>query len=656
MAVVPMQKVQVVVHRSDTDAVLNVLQQSGAMEFTEVTLEQMVPAEEIFLHAQLLPRVQHAIAFLKPYEVKPSLWRTLRDGSQAAMSETDVLKQTADTDAVSQIVGDQEALQVEFAEKTEGIRLLLEQVALLNIWSAVPMKLAALETTSTYTKLVTTTSNGRSGGESLLATLSAFLGEHDIASQVTSVSASLCAVTIAKDAIAPADLQKQLEGMKLQVVTVPAGLETAEVELVAVQEKLATAKGELAMVHDQAQHFAHTHLKQLRITGEVLSWERDRFSTIAQGVATSSAVVFAGWMNAQKREAIEATIVNKNIAAVVTDIDPIEGEEPPVDIVNHSLIQPFEAVTRLYGMPGYRDLDPTIFLAGFFFLFFGLSLTDVGYGLFLVGLSAFVLFATKANATIKLFAKLLLFLGFSTVLVGMLFGGYFGIAPELLPAPLQAIQLFDPIANPLPVFYLALGLGVFQVMVGMVLKIYSEARQGRLLDGVLDQGPWLLLFTLGIVYVGVATEYISFVTTDTLVALIYGGLVLLIVTAIRNSKSILEVLMNAGGSLYGSVGYLSDILSYSRLLALGLATTALAFAINLIAGIVYEAVPYVGAVFALLILFVGHAFTLAVNTLGAFIHSARLQFVEFFGKFIMGAGKEFKPLKRSEDYITVAKE
>jgi len=655
MAVVPMQKVQVVVHRSDTDAVLDVLQQSGAMEFTEVAIDDMVAADGVFPHAQLLPRVQHAIGFLKPYEVKVSLWRTLRDGAQADMSEADVIKQLSDTDAVEQIVSDQEAVQVEFAEKTEHIRLLEEQAALLGVWSAVPMRLATLTTNTTYTKLIAS-GVGRSASEPLLSVVTNFLTEHDIPSQVTSVSADLCAITIATDAIAPADLQKQLEAIKLQVVATPKGAETADVELVAVQEQLATAKGELAMVHDQAQHFAQTHLRQLRIVGEVLAWERDRFATVTQGLATSSTVVFNGWMNAQKREAIETKIVDKKLAALVTDIEASEGEEPPVDIVNNSLIRPFEAVTRLYGMPGYRDLDPTIFLAGFFFLFFGLSLTDVGYGLFLVGISAFILFATKANETIKLFAKLLLFLGVSTVFVGMLFGGYFGIAPELLPAPLQAIQLFDPIANPLPVFYLALGLGVFQVMVGMVLKIYSESRQGRLLDGVLDQGPWLLLFTLGIMYVGVVTGYVSFVTTDTLVTAIYAGLVLLIVTAIRNSKSILEVLMNAGGSLYGSVGYLSDILSYSRLLALGLATTALAFAINLIAGIVYEAVPYVGAVFALLILFVGHAFTLAVNTLGAFIHSARLQFVEFFGKFIVGAGKEFKPLKRSEDYITVAKE
>jgi V/A-type H+-transporting ATPase subunit I len=91
-------------------------------------------------------------------------------------------------------------------------------------------------------------------------------------------------------------------------------------------------------------------------------------------------------------------------------------------------------------------------------------------------------------------------------------------------------------------------------------------------------------------------------------------------------------------------------------LALGLATTALAFAVNLIAEIVSGSVPYLGPVLAIFVLVIGHLFTLAVNTLGAFIHSARLQFVEFFGKFIAGTGKEFKPLRRSERYIAVAEE
>ena len=124
MAVVPMQKVHILVHRTDCDAVLNVLQQAGAMEFTEVEHEQTQAVVGEFRHAQLLPHVQHAIGFLSPYEVKRSLWRTLRDGSEVLLTEADVTKQLTNTDAIKSIVSDLEAIQVEFAEKNEEVRRL----------------------------------------------------------------------------------------------------------------------------------------------------------------------------------------------------------------------------------------------------------------------------------------------------------------------------------------------------------------------------------------------------------------------------------------------------------------------------------------------------------------------------------------------------
>jgi len=656
MAVVSMQKVQVVVHRTDTDALLDVLQRSGAMEFVEVDTTNISSISMEFPQAQLLPRVQHAIGFLTPYEAKRSLWRTLRDGSTTELSEAEVVKQAADTEAVAQVVSELETLQVEYAEKTDTVRQLEEQVTLLQLWKAVPIKLAELKTTSTYTQLVQVGADTQKGTtSSLLATLTEFLQAQDIPSQITSVSATLAAVTVAADAATPADLQKQLEGLGLEVIKAPAGTETPDVELVAVTQRLAAAKGELGLVHDQAEHFAQSHLGRLRIAAEVLSWERDRYATVGIGAATDSSVVLEGWINAAKRSALEATCAEKNIAAIMSDLEPNEGEEPPVDIVNNSFIQPFEVVTRLYGMPGHKDLDPTLFLAGFFFLFFGLSLTDVGYGVFLMAVAIMILTLFKVAPVVRTFAKLLLFMGLGSALVGLLFGGYLGIAPEALPSWLRAIQVFDPIGNPLPVFYLALGLGVFQVMVGMFLKIYSDARNGELMNGILDQGPWLFVFFVAIAYLGVTTGYVNFATPDQLINLIYVGLVLVVLASGRKGKTILEKVQSAALSLYNSIGYFSDILSYSRLLALGLATTALAFAVNLIAEIV-SGTPVVGPVLAIVVLVIGHLFTLAVNTLGAFIHSARLQFVEFFGKFIAGTGREFKPLKRTAEHITIADE
>lgn len=657
MSVVPMQKVRFVVHRDDVDRLLTIAQRHGAVEFTETELPETTEPQVEHPHAQLFPRVQHAIAFLEPYAAKRGLWKTLREGSQNELTEVEISKKANDTDVIASVVDDLERLQVEFAEVTDRVRQLEEQQGLLRACAGLQIRLADFHTRSTHTKLVGwSDTNQKAHTKNLTDTLSEAFSDTPIPFGLTAVNDSLVAVTVPKNALSAADMESFVEGLDARVVQTPAGVETPEVELTATEEALAKAKGELALLHDQAEHFAITHLKPLHIASEVLAWERDRYAILDTGAATKHTVVFDGWLNATKREAIEGDIEKAGIAAAISELALEEGEEPPVDIVNSPFIQPFEVVTRLYGMPGYKDLDPTLFLAGFFFLFFGLSLTDVGYGLTLMIVAVAILTLFKVPTVVRTFAKLLLFMGLGSFLVGLLFGGYLGIPPEALPESLQAIALFDPIGNPLPVFYLALGLGVFQVMVGMMLKIYSDARNGQLMGGILDQGPWLFVFFVAIAYLAVTTGYLSGVTEAQLTNLIYVGLVMVVLASGRNGKTLLEKVQKAALSLYDSIGYFSDILSYSRLLALGLATTALAFAVNLIAEIVSDSVPYLGPVLAIVVLVIGHLFTLAVNTLGAFIHSARLQFVEFFGKFIAGTGREFKPLKRSERYIAVTED
>lgn len=648
MAIVPMQKVRLLVHRDDVDQALLVLQKHGAMQFTEVSLADLEKQEAVFPHANLLPRVQHAAQFLAPYAPKVGLFQSLREGTRSTFSEAALAKRAAETDDIEAIVSDVEALQVEFAEKNEAVRRLEERQQVLTSWKQLPFKLADLETELTTTVLVARTNPRK---EDVLATiLDSAANTAGVSIVITPVTAELVAVTYLK--AEKTALLATIEAINADILPAPEGQETADVELTAVEEALAGLKGEVARLHDQAGYFAATHLRTLQVDAELLSWERDRYAARAEAKATAYVHIFEGWVHAGKREAVLHSFAAANLSAELVEAEILEDEQPPVEIENHPLLAPFEAVTRLYGMPGHKDLDPTAFLAGFFFLFFGLCLTDVGYGLALVVGSLFILLFTKVADSTRLFAKLLFYIGASTVAIGALFGGYLGIAPEALPAPLQAIQLFDPIGNPLPVFYLALAFGVLQVMVGLLLKIYSDARNGQLLAGVLDQGPWLLMFAIGILYVLTTVGYVSVLSVDQISNLAIVTAALIVLAAGRNGEGIIGKVIAAFLGLYAGVGFLSDILSYSRLLALGLATSALAFAVNLIASMVIG-VPYIGFVLAAAIFLIGHAFTLIINTLGAFIHSARLQFVEFFSKFIVGTGKEFTPLSRSEKYVTV---
>ena len=647
MSVVPMQKVRLSVYGPDVNQTLSIIQKAGAVEFIST---DMAEVEEPYIedeHEDPYPRVQHAVQFLTPYAKDKGLLKSLLEGTRTELTEDELAQKKANLDVVYPMVEDFERLQVEFAEVNEELRLLGEQHALLNTWKTLPIRLADFATRETKTLLVER--KNQIDNTPLEKVLSTALLEAEIPNHVTAVDVHHVAVTVAREA----DVDAVIAGSDAEIVAAPSGTETPEIEFAAVSEKLAKVKGDLALLHDQAEHFSHTHLKQLQIAGEILSWQKERSAVVDEAAATTYTVIFDGWLNANKREVIEAELKKQELAAVFSELELSEGEEPPVEIENGNLVKPFEAVTRLYGMPGHTDLDPTPFLAGFFFLFFGLSLTDVGYGLFLMIVSAIVVFVFKVSDAIKMFAKLLFFVGLATVLVGMLFAGYLGIDPAMLPDSLKAIQKFDPIGNPLPVFYLALSLGVFQVMVGMLLKIYSEHKNGRLMGGIIEQGPWFFTFCMAIFALLTSLEYVAVLPMATIVNLIYVGVAMVAISGFyRGEGGMFGKIMSSAARLYDSIGYFSDILSYSRLLALGLATTALAFAVNLIAGMVVET-PYVGYILAGIILLIGHMFNLAVNTLGAFIHSARLQFVEFFGKFIMGTGREFSPLKRSEEHIVV---
>lgn len=650
MSVVPMVKVRLAVHRSDVDRALDVVQKAGSIEFipTDDTGEGVVETD--FAFAELYPRLQTTVAFLEPYAPKQSLLKTLRQGSFVEVTEDELQKKMANYDVAESLVTDFERLQVEFAETEEAIRELNEKRNFLTAWKMLPIRLADFETEATKTFLLERTNEV---DKTVLADdINAVLTEHTIPALVTAVSEQRVALTLTHEAASAATLELLTTATNAEMVTPAAEHETPEVVLVAVEEALAKQEGSLALLHDQAEHFAHTHIKQLRETAEMLSWQQDRHVVTTEATVSQYTVMFDGWLKAPDQATIKQTFADNDIAAAIIELPLAEGEEPPVEIENNALVKPFEAITRLYGMPGHTDLDPTPFLAGFFFLFFGLSLTDVGYGFFLMFASAITLAFFKVAKPIKLFAKLLFFVGLATVLVGAAFGGYFGINPELLPSALVQLQQFDPIGNPLPVFYLALSLGVVQVMVGMLLKIYSEYKNGRLLNGIIVQGPWFFTFAMGVLALLTHLGYVAVLPFEAVKNLAYAGLAGVALSGFYQGEGIFGRIMSAAARLYDSIGYFSDILSYSRLLALGLATTALAFAVNLIAGMVIN-VPYVGFILAAIILLIGHVFNLAVNTLGAFIHSARLQFVEFFGKFIAGTGREFTPLKRTEEHIVV---
>jgi V/A-type H+-transporting ATPase subunit I len=308
-------------------------------------------------------------------------------------------------------------------------------------------------------------------------------------------------------------------------------------------------------------------------------------------------------------------------------------------------------VTRLYGIPNYREIDPTPLIAPFFAFFFGICLTDAGYGI-VVALVAFFA-ARKATGGSRNLFRLLIFAGIMTIVAGTITGGWFGIPANKLPSFLLKVRLLDPQGEGQMDFLKAiLVIGFIQVWFGFFVKLYIDFRDHDLKAAFYDELPWVVAMTLiGVMVVMVLAKaptsamYVPAGITAFcwLVILLFAG---------RESSNPIARLGTGGFELYTKItGTFGDILSYLRLFALGLATGIIASVVNTMAMMMWDS-P-VGKLVAVGILVGGHIFNIVINALGGFIHTARLQFVEFFTKFYEGGGEEFKPFRREHTYVKV---
>ncbi|MGB9612772.1 MAG: V-type ATPase 116kDa subunit family protein, partial [Candidatus Margulisiibacteriota bacterium] len=287
--------------------------------------------------------------------------------------------------------------------------------------------------------------------------------------------------------------------------------------------------------------------------------------------------------------------------------------------------------------------------------FFAMCLSDVGYGLILALVSFYLLGKLTLSEGGKKLLWLLFWGGIATVFVGILTGSYFGLDLNTLPPTfglaLKRLQIIDPIKNPLNVLILSLSLGVIQNLFGIALAMYWKIINKDYLSAFLDDGLWIFFLSslvLLVVVLGLNSPLISIFSRAAIAAAI-----LLVLTQGRHEQNIFKKLLTGILSLYRTTSYLGDTLSYSRLLALMMTTSIIGMVVNILAGLTKNSIPILGYVIMIAILIIGHTFNLVVSVLGAFIHAARLQLVEFFGKFYEGSGREFRPFQRETKYVKV---
>jgi len=385
--------------------------------------------------------------------------------------------------------------------------------------------------------------------------------------------------------------------------------------------------------------------------------------------STENTFLIQGWIKLDDFPAC-SEMVSRYSTILFEEIPRGEDESPPVAFTNPGVFSPFQLITRLYSFPSSGTFDPSIVLSFFFVIFFGLCLTDAGYGVVLAIAALLGLWKFRHGRELLW----IIFWGsLGTIGAGLITGGIFGdlfrtenpfVSLPLMSSMRDSVMIFDPMKNPMSFFRLVLLLGVIQVLTGLLIGVISTARRGSVMDALFDYGTWfvLLLSFLTVLFsteVCVTLSLIAGSTPPLPGTFTYPAFIIIAVISVfivlfsaRNEKSLffrffigfLNLLV-----LSGIFSYMGDILSYIRLMALGMVTAGIGMAVNTIAFMMYD-IPVAGMVLAAAVLIAGHLFNMLINILGGFVHTLRLQYVEFFSKFFIGGGKPFMPFTYSSTH------
>ena len=663
MAITDMQKVHMALHKSISDELVDKLQRLGCCQFIAMDQEKMDEKSSAPLRAklrkvdELLGDVRFVSRFLEPYatEKGSAISRAMGGMPSCSLAELEAL---SSEEKFSAILDDVRSLEKRLSNARAGMSRVRGLISQVQPLSGIPFDLelynrgteriqgSLLMLQKTQTDALKSAASSRLGGMVDVFTLP--VGEKETVQTVSLLYPKELA----------AEVQELLAGYQVTRIDVPSQLRrAASEELSALTEELDELIASESSVVNSINEVANDYFKTSQYCSDFWGIQKSKLDSMITGEQTDQIMLISLWIPKNRTDLLRACVAGYEALSDVAISDPGEDDNPPVLLCNSGIASPLEPLTTMYGSPTYGTFDPTTIMAPFFYLFFGMCFGDAGYGLLLSSLLMFIMVKKNVTGTLQKFFKILIIGNLAAVAFGAVTFSWFGDSITNFPflgflKPLQSVQILDPMNDPMTMLYISLALGFIQIMVGLVIAMMGNLKSGDTFAAFADQGGWMI-FLIGLVMVGLSSAGTIPVSTNISAVIASAGALILVATQGRSKEGIGGKLFSGILSLYNVTGYLGDVLSYSRLLALGLGSAAVGMVINLLAKLVAGA-PYVGIIFAALIFVLGHLFSIAVNILGAFIHSLRLQYVEFFGKFYDSNGEEFRPLAFSTQYVKIS--
>lgn len=608
----------------------------------EDTAKVLAPGESLDLSGEeaLMERIQESMAAIRPFSHKKGLFSKRTEVSYEDLTDDQILVDTLE------VCDEIESVVREISDKNKELRNIEFRRASYLPWKSMELAAEDMETetcgTSCYILQEPRT----------IEDIRAAAAEKDIAMYAEEVCSEkenhYIAVIFykrderkAKEAISVFGAREfSVDGMK--------GTFCDNISL--CDSEISRLRAEIELKEKSLEQMAD-RMDGLQMASDAIKVRMQALSGQENFMHTDKVDIISGWIPSESREALSGSL--EKFDCYCEYAEPDEDEDFPVKIKNSRIVEPFGAITEMYSLPNPHSIDTNWAIGLFFFIFFGMMLSDAGYGLILTLGGLLGAKYLDVGDGMKRLMRMIGIAGISTIFWGALYGSWFGdvvptVAETFFGKSVEIPMLIDPLNEPMKVLIMSCIFGVIHLFVGMGIKAYIMIRRGDILGAVFDVGFWYV-FLIGLPMLlapGV------FGTVGKVMSIV--GAAGLVLTQGRHKPTVIGKITSGVMSLYDVTSYFSDVLSYSRILALGLATGVIASVVNILASMAGNNI--IGIILFIVIFIFGHLLNLAINALGAYVHSARLQYVEFFGKYYEGGGVKFNPLKIKTKYVKVTEE
>lgn len=675
MAVLKMQRVNICGLKRNRKAILERLQSLGVLELDVVWeedafIKKMDTSGTRGRFEKFIVLTEQAMGILQEYEpVKASMFAGL--AGKPLVERKDYDQVVSEKDRYVGIARKIVKLEKEIVEQKASIVKYENQLEALTPWLAldVPMSYTGSKETSVLI--------GTLPGEVMLERVYTMVAEkapeiEALDVQVISSNQDYTYLTVVCMKNQALEVEEILRGQGFsrpaQIVKNKPGDEKMLLE-----EQIGDIRHGISGLEDEIRGLAKER-EHLQMLADYYRVRADKYEFLGKIPQSEETFFISGYIPERDAKAVMEELGNY-FEVMVEVQDVTEEEEAPILLKNNSFSESTEGILSSFGLPAKGEFDPTTVMSFFYVFLFGLMLSDAAYGLIIVIACGLLLHKfPRMGMEMRKSIKMFLFCGISTLFWGVMFGSYFGDAVDVFATTFLGVELpagqsllpavwFVPLNDPTRMLMYSMLFGLIHLMMGLGMKGYMCIRDKKYVDFLCDVVLWYCLLA-GLIIMLLPSSIFRSISGMELVfpevvnllgkVLAIGGALGILLMAGRGSKNVGIRLALGAYDLYNLTGWLSDVLSYSRLLALGLATGVVAMVFNKMGSMAGGGI--LGLILFVVIFLIGHIFGLGINLLGAYVHTCRLQYVEFFGKFYEGGGKAFHPFKKNTKYIDVKEE